>query len=411
MISGIQDQLSASTATDPTRSPTIQISDWASRATLDVIGTAALGRENGFGALVNPENELNESYRNIFTERSLFLSYIRTVVGSDIFDWFPLGINRRVHEAITHVRRIAKNCTSEKRQQQQIRKKTIRTNELPIERDILSTALKSNIFSDEVLVDHLMTFFAAGHETSAISLQWAIRAVCLDPEIQHTLRAEVHANLANPTITTDANPKIDPASVPYLHAVCWEALRMFPPIPITFRAAMCDTQLCGTYVPAGTSIAIAFRLLNRDPALWGPYAGVFNPKRWLSVEVDDSKKESIGGSRGKTVVPLSLNTPITPSLLRHLRLNPSGGAISNYAFSTFLHGPHSCIGATFSRIEIAALMAALVGQFELELEGQTVGGKGSKTGCEDDVDGPMRASMATTGPVDGVRVRMKQVAW
>ena len=42
----------------------------------------------------------------------------------------------------------------------------------------------------------------------------------------------------------------------------------------------------------------------------------------------------------------------------------TGGAQSNYAFMTFLHGPRSCIGQTFARGEFACLVAAWVGVFE-----------------------------------------------
>ena len=46
----------------------------------------------------------------------------------------------------------------------------------------------------------------------------------------------------------------------------------------------------------------------------------------------------------------------------------NGGSESNYAFMTFLHGPRSCIGQAFAKAEFAALLAAVVGRFEFELE-------------------------------------------
>ena len=45
----------------------------------------------------------------------------------------------------------------------------------------------------------------------------------------------------------------------------------------------------------------------------------------------------------------------------------SGGANSNYAFMTFLHGPRSCIGQRFAVAELASLVAAFVGRFEFEM--------------------------------------------
>ena len=44
----------------------------------------------------------------------------------------------------------------------------------------------------------------------------------------------------------------------------------------------------------------------------------------------------------------------------------SGGAESNYAFLTFLHGPRSCIGQAFAKAEFACLVAAVIGRFEFK---------------------------------------------
>jgi cytochrome P450 len=93
------------------------------------------------------------------------------------------------------------------------------------------------------------------------------------------------------------------------------------------------TTLVGQPVPKGTRIIIVPWAINRDPAHWGPDANTFNPERWM------------GPGRAN-----------------------SGGAKSNYSFMTFLHGPRSCIGVNFARAEFAALLAVMIGRFEMELE-------------------------------------------
>ena len=42
----------------------VEVNEWASRATLDIIGAAGLGHE--FDAIRDPSNELNQVYRRIF---------------------------------------------------------------------------------------------------------------------------------------------------------------------------------------------------------------------------------------------------------------------------------------------------------------------------------------------------------
>lgn len=49
------------------------------------------------------------------------------------------------------------------------------------------------------------------------------------------------------------------------------------------------------------------------------------------------------------------------------RPNNSGGAVSNYANLTFLHGPRSCIGHTFAAAELRCLAAMFVGKFQFEM--------------------------------------------
>ena len=50
---------------EPTSCITVEVNSWASRATLDIIGKAGLGRD--FNTLKNPANALHQSYREVFS--------------------------------------------------------------------------------------------------------------------------------------------------------------------------------------------------------------------------------------------------------------------------------------------------------------------------------------------------------
>jgi cytochrome P450 len=80
-------------------------------------------------------------------------------------------------------------------------------------------------------------------------------------------------------------------------------------------------------------------MTNVDPKLWGPDAAEFKPERWLRPD------------QGGTSAVNAAN----------------GGATTNYAFMTFLHGPRSCLGSAFAKSELACLVAAWVGRFSFEL--------------------------------------------
>ena len=120
--------------------------------------------------------------------------------------------------------------------------------------------------------------------------------------------------------------------MPFLTAVCNETLRLYPPAPATARRAVVPTTIGGVQIPQGTTATIAPWAINRSRALWGTNADQFNPDRWLD------------GPNAAT-----------------------GGATSPYAFLTFLHGPRSCIGQSFARLEMKCLLAALVTRLRFEV--------------------------------------------
>ena len=200
--------------------------------------------------------------------------------------------------------------------------------------DILSIAIESGGFSDEDLVNQMMTFLAAGHETTATSLTWSMQLLCKHPEVQTRLRKELReANLPN---IRDPNATVSPEildRIPYLNAVCNEVLRFMPPVPFTLRQAARDEHILGQFIPEGTTVVMSPYAVNLSPQLWGEDAHEFNPDRWMG--------------------PGKANT---------------GGAESNYSFLTFLHGPRSCIGQGFSKAEYACLLAGWIQAFEVELE-------------------------------------------
>ncbi|KAL9604660.1 MAG: hypothetical protein Q9219_000380 [cf. Caloplaca sp. 3 TL-2023] len=335
------------------QAPVVDIADWSSRVTLDIIGRAGMGHD--FGAIKDPATELNATYAKFLsperqTSMLLLLSLILPV-------WMvralPVARNHEIPAAARTIRKICRQLIEEK-------KSEVNSKDEEAGIDIISVALRSGGFSEENLVDQMMTFLAAGHETTATAMIWAVHCLCQYPHYQTRLREEIRANL--PSIGDSSNPvsaeTLD--RLPFLHAVCNEALRLHPPVNFTLREAVKPTTICNEPVPAGMKIIICPGAVNHSKELWGPDASEFKPERWL------------GPGRAK-----------------------SGGASSNYAFMSFLHGPRSCIGQAFAKAEFAVLVAGLVGRFEMELEDK-----------EKEIE---VSSGITARPKDGLRVRMRAV--
>ncbi|KAJ5755847.1 hypothetical protein N7533_005390 [Penicillium manginii] len=293
----------------------IQVRTWASRATLDIIGVA--GMDHDFDSLRNPFNKLNKSYQRIFSPLSFankILFILATLMGTLTFiQKLPTQRNKDIEEGGEEIRNVARQMIQEKKEKMKDPKSKTGV-------DIISVAMANGTFDDENLVDQLMTFLGAGHETTATALQWAVYALCKNPDVQTRLREEIRANLP-PTLLRRRK------------AVCNEVLRFHPSVPNTVRVAAKDTTLLGQPIPKGTFFVISPEVINHMEEFWGPDADKFNPDRFM------------GEGRAN-----------------------NGGATSNYAFLTFIHGPRSCIGQGFAKAELACLLAAVVGRFQFELK-------------------------------------------
>ena len=316
LVAGIEEELNK----EP--EAMIDMADWASRASLDIIGSAGMGHE--FKSLSDPSIEDTMKMYGSMVKQSRgakLLTVLQLVLPSVITDYLPFQRNMGVLAASKAARTTSQKFIDAKKIQM--------VNKEKMSPDIISTALASGHFTDEGLVDTMMTFLAAGHETSAAALTWTIYLLAQHSHVQDRLRKEIRQNVHGLADDMDAK-KLD--GLAYLHAVCQESLRLYAPIPFTVRDARKDTQILGQFVPRGTMVILCPWAINRAQELWGPDADDFNPERWME--------------------PGQAN---------------SGGSKSNYAFLTFLHGPRSCIGQKFSLAELMALTCALVGRYRFEL--------------------------------------------
>lgn len=325
---------------------------WATRTTLDIIGLA--GMDHDFDALQNPDNSLNQKYKQIRPNPSRFemlLGFVLTIFWSNaatLVSKIPSERRNKAIAASKYIRNLCQDIIQEKQQK-------LKTNSAMNDIDIISVALKSGVFTDSNLVDQMMTFLAAGHGTTSHALEWAVYALSKHDDIQTRLRKEIREKLPSITDQESTISAADIDGLPYLHAFCSEVLRFYPPVPTTVREALHDTTVAGYRIPKGTLLTISPGMTNHDKELWGPDADVFDPERWM--------REGCANT---------------------------GGVQNNYGFLTFLHGPRSCIGSTFAKAELACLVAAFVGRFRMKLE-------------EPDKKLQLTKSGVGSAPVDGVR--------
>ncbi len=205
--------------------------------------------------------------------------------------------------------------------------------------DLLSMLLQARdeetgaAMSDEQLRSQVLTFFLAGHETTATALTWTWYFLASHAAIRERVRAEAVAVLA------DRQPTI--ADVGHLHLtrmVIEEAMRLCPPIWAVPRQAVHDDEIGGYRIPARSTVALCPFVTHRHPDFWEK-PDVFDPDRFA------------------------------PELVAQ---RPKG------AYFPFLSGPHQCIGNEFALLEMRLIVAMVLREFDLELlPGQTIQPMGS----------------------------------
>jgi len=348
----------------------VEMGKWFSLVTLDIIGSCGFGYE--FRALESASisgssnsqeksgSELAEAYNTIFNmgSPSRIGAILTLILPFRLLHSLPLKRTREVMRAASTIRRVTARILAAK-------KSALATSPEDSEsKDILSVMLKSNTYTgpdgESSMRDQLMTFLAAGHETTATAMIWAIHCLSL-PEnrhIQSRLRAEIHGAFPSGLPTTITYDQI--FSMKYLSHVTSEVLRLHPPVGVTLRVAAEDTTVNGTFVPKGTSVVLSPFAINRSVALWGADAEEFKPERWAGKEDGAAAVES------------------------------------NYGFLTFLAGPRGCIGNVFAKVEFKCLLAVTIGRFEFEQDGKRE--LVVKTGV-------------TAKPRGGMPVSVKEVTW
>ncbi len=132
----------------------VEFGEWATRVTLDIIGLAGMGRD--FNAVRNDDDPLVGAYNELLeptTERAVY--FAANIVGpQDLIQKLPWKQNRVLRETTGKLKYFCLRMVREKREKAKLKGEG--------GNDILSLLIESNNFSDEELVDQMLTFLAAG---------------------------------------------------------------------------------------------------------------------------------------------------------------------------------------------------------------------------------------------------------
>lgn len=168
------------------------------------------------------------------------------------------------------------------------------------------------------LRDNLLTFIVAGHETTALTLSWALYLCAFDQNVQERARAEAQDALQGRAACAD-----DLEKLPFIRMIIDEALRLYPPASVISRTAQADDMLAGREVRKGDTVMIPIYALHRNVLLWDD-PDAFRPTRF------EQKPD-------------------------------------RYAYLPFGDGPRICIGASFALQEAVIILATLLSKRRFSL--------------------------------------------
>ncbi|KAI0712960.1 cytochrome P450 [Cerioporus squamosus] len=353
----------------------VMVNKWLSRATMDIIGEAAFDYD--YGALdQGGASPIGKAYDNLFNDigfrPSAAVAFFRAT-----WDYMPTPILRLVQYIPTHpftrmrnLRNLFTEYGTRILQEQQ--------NEADVEKpynskDVMSILIKANAsadpktrLSDAELMAEMYTLTLAGHETTSSTLTFLTYELARHPDYQARMRKEIQDRRVLVAERGDTEFTMeDLDSLALTMNAIKETLRFHPIVPQLLRVAVKDdviplshpvvstTGETITEVPvqAGQIILTSFATYHRCVCLrcdgthistarrlkdvWGDDADTWNPDRFFRPGI------------GK---PTNI------------------GVFSNLL--TFSAGVRACIGWRFSLIEMQAILAETLENFEFALPGE-----------------------------------------
>lgn len=294
----------------------IDAKDLCEKSSVDVISACA------FGVKVDSLNDPNNPVF-VNTKQSLDLGPFVEKVKANIFVYFPklasfLGIKAIPDETTKFFTDLITSTIKMRRKKKSSYKDVI---------ELMSQTLQTGPWtqwSDIDIAAQCFDFIAAGLETTAITLTFALYELALHSDIQAKLHLEIDSLTDSTTITYEKLQELL-----YLDAFISETLRKHPPGYLHDR--VCNKPVVVTD-DSGKEI-----LIEKDVQIWiSVYAMHHNEKYFPNPEKFDPER-----------------------FLSSTKIEP-------YSYLPFGKGPRACIGMRFALMEVKLILFHLLSHFRIE---------------------------------------------
>ncbi|GFT01758.1 cytochrome P450 4V2 [Nephila pilipes] len=281
---------------------------------LDIICETLFG--TSVGALGDPDSQYSKSFSRI---AELFMSRIYK-----FWQWpdFLFKFTSAYREGMQHVKLfqdLANSVIQEREKYYSSNSERIaRTKRKVLIDTLLELHFETQELTKDDVMEEVLTFLMAGHETISFTLIWALYLIGLHPKVQE----KIHEELDN-VFGEDLERKVteeDLCDLKYLSCVLQETNRLYTIVPVFGREILEDTVISDYPVPKGASCFILAYFLHRDETVF-PDPEKFDPDRFL----------------------------------------PENAAkIPEGAYVPFSAGPRNCIGQRFADIEMKTILSSIL---------------------------------------------------
>lgn len=300
------DEMTRAWSDSANRNERVNIASQMMQLTLRIVGETLLGTD-----VTGEAHDVGECLTLVLEETSR-----RIHTPWDFQERIPTPTNRRFDQALDRLNRAVHRIINERRQRPGSGDDLLSM--LMAARDD-ETGLQ---MTDQQLRDEVMTFFLAGHETTAVALTWIWYLLSKHVDVRRRVEEEADRVLGGRLPTSDDFPKLA-----YTKLVVQESMRLYPPVWGMARLTAKDEQLGDLLIPARSPVLLVQYVTHRHAEFWDNPEG-FDPERFQPSQVE--------------------------------RRHP-------YAYFPFGAGPRTCIGNHFALLEAVLIVATVASNWRLNL--------------------------------------------
>ncbi|KAG8370767.1 hypothetical protein BUALT_Bualt13G0017700 [Buddleja alternifolia] len=302
----------------------LDFQDILQRFAFDNICKIAFGYDPEYLLPSLPETKFADAFDNS-------LKLISCRFNSDIpFIWkikrlLNIGYERQLKIVVDEVRNFAKAIIREKKQE--IEKKS--PTSIDQTDDVLSRFLLSGQADEDFVTDVVISFILAGRDTTSAALTWFFWLIFNNPQAEIEILKEIVTKQNSEESVYD-----EVKNMVYTHASICEAMRLYPPVPVSTKSALNDDVLPdGTVVKRGTRISYHPYAMGRVEKVWGADWAEFRPGRWLE-------------------------TAETAAEWRFVGKDP-------FTYPVFQAGPRVCLGKEMALLQMKRVVAGVLRRFRV----------------------------------------------